>query len=103
LKGVSSSIEALARAVVQTRNGCYKPWWAVFTPRLACVLARHDSSLPSSHVVWTLDALVEALPLFRGVFYLFEGVGIPDLPNCMRRRRGNPPAPLLLSAPTAMA
>jgi hypothetical protein len=45
VKGVTSSIEALARAVVQTRNARDDPWWAVFTPRLACVLARVASSL----------------------------------------------------------
>jgi hypothetical protein len=69
--GVASSIEALARAVVQTRNGRNDPRWAVFTPRLACVLARAASSLAYSYVLWTSDALHEALQVLRGVFHFF--------------------------------
>jgi hypothetical protein len=101
VKGVASSIEALARAVVQTGNGRDDPRWAVFTPRLACVLSRAASSLPYSHVVWTPDALAEALPMLRGISYFSEGASIPYLSYCMRKRWGHPSAPLLLSAPTA--
>jgi hypothetical protein len=71
VKGVGSSIEAVARAVVQTRNGRDVPCWVVFTSRLACVLARAASSFPYSHVVRTSDAHVEAFPVLRRVFYLF--------------------------------
>jgi hypothetical protein len=72
VKGVASFAVALLRAVVQTRNGRYDPWWASFRPRLACVLARAATNLLYSQAnVWTPDALAEALPVLRGVSFLF--------------------------------